>query len=200
MTVALTAAGFGALHAVSGPDHLLSLAPLSVGHGRRAWRIGLVWGFGHAAGTAAAGAALLAVVSGTGLHGVDAWAERVAGLALVAMGLANLWALRRRRTAAAAVATRGVRRAAFAVGLVHGITGAAALLVLLPLAHASAPVKALTLAGFAAGSMAAMAAVTAAVAALAATAGPGLELVTRRVPAFASVASVTVGLAWAVAA
>lgn len=137
---------------------------------------------------------------GTGLHGVDAWAERVAGLALVAMGLANLWALRRRRTAAAAVATRGLRRAVFSVGLVHGITGAAALLVLLPLAHASAPVKALTLAGFAAGSMAAMAAVTAAVAALAATAGPGLELVTRRVPAFASVASVTVGLAWAVAA
>lgn len=68
MAVALTAAGFGALHAVSGPDHLLSLAPLSIGQGRRAWRIGLAWGLGHAAGTALAAAALLAVLSGSGLE------------------------------------------------------------------------------------------------------------------------------------
>lgn len=199
MTVALTAAGFGALHAVSGPDHLLSLAPLSVGQGRRAWRIGLAWGLGHAAGTVVAAAVLLAVLSGTGLHVVDAWAERAAGLALVAMGAANLVALRRGRGMAAA-GTRGGRRAVFTVGLVHGITGAAALLLLLPAAHASAPVKALALAGFAAGSTAAMAALTAAIAALSAAAAPRLALATRRLPVLASVASVAVGIGWAIAA
>ncbi|ABC80238.1 hypothetical protein [Anaeromyxobacter dehalogenans] len=199
MTVALTAAGFGALHAVSGPDHLLSVAPLSVGRRRQAWRIGLVWGLGHAAGTAVAAAVLLALLSGAGLHVVDAWAERAAGLALVAMGAANLLALRRRRGMAAAGA-RDVRPAVFSVGLVHGVTGAAALLLVVPAVNAGASVKVLAILGFVAGSTAAMAALTAAIAALSAAAAPRLALATWRLPALASVVSVAVGIGWAIAA
>lgn len=131
---------------------------------------------------------------------MDAWAERVAGMALIAMGAANLVALRRGRTVAAVVAARGARRAVFAVGLVHGVTGAAALLLFLPAAHAAPAVQGLSLAGFAAGSTAAMAGLTAAISALSAAAAPRLALATRRVPALASLASVAVGLAWAVAA
>ncbi|MBI5362186.1 MAG: High-affinity nickel transporter, partial [Planctomycetes bacterium] len=42
--------GAGALHALAGPDHLAGVAPFAARAGRRAWRVGVAWGVGHAAG------------------------------------------------------------------------------------------------------------------------------------------------------
>ena len=156
----------GAVHAVSGPDHLLSLAPLSVGR-RAAWRVGLLWGAGHALGTLAAAAALAALVSAAALPVAGEWGERVAGVALIAIGLLGL--LRRSPTHAhptGVAAPEARSRPVILVGLLHGITGAAGLLLLAPAVIAGSPWQgAAYLAGFSLGSTAAMAALTASLAA-----------------------------------
>jgi len=51
VTDAFLGLGSGALHALSGPDHLLGVAPHAVGRRRGAWRVGVAWGAGHAAAT-----------------------------------------------------------------------------------------------------------------------------------------------------
>ena len=204
MTAALTGLGSGALHAVAGPDHVLSLAPLSVGRCRGAWRVGLAWGLGHGGGTL-----LLALLASMlPLEAVGPWAARLAGVALAATGALNLVSLRRARAQLAARsaplearatlrAFTGVRAVA-AVGLVHGATGAAALLLLLPAltrtgGHGDG---ALYLAGFTVGSTAAMAGLTAALSALTG-AGRAAAALMRHVPRAASAASIPVGIAWA---
>jgi hypothetical protein len=68
----LTGLGSGAVHAVSGPDHVLSLAPLSVGRRRGAWRVGLTWGLGHALGTLLSALVLVFAAEAVDLHGVEA--------------------------------------------------------------------------------------------------------------------------------
>jgi hypothetical protein len=194
MAAAITGLGSGALHALAGPDHLLSVVPLAVGRGRGAWRVGLLWGLGHSAGTIAAAGALLLALSAVPLDLVSGWAERVGGGALVAMGVVNLLALRRTRRGAAP--SPGPRAAVFAVGLVHGLTGAAALLALLPGGAAPGPHQLVYLGGFGVGSTAAMAALTSALAALARS-GRLTPAIARRIPAWASVASIALGAIWA---
>lgn len=149
----LAGSAAGAVHAVAGPDHVLGLAPFALGR-RRAWRLGLLWGLGHGAGSLLCAALLLAFVAVADLPVLDRWGELVAGVALVWMGLAGL---RRRLDASLGAEARG----AFLVGLVHGATGASALLLMLPaVAAASAAETGGYLAGFVVGSTAAMAAIT----------------------------------------
>jgi hypothetical protein len=194
MTAAISGLGSGALHALSGPDHLLSLVPLSIGRSRGAWRVGLVWGLGHAAGTLAAAAAIFLALSAAHVEGVNLWAERIAGAALVAMGISNAVALRRARPAGRTPGAAAARAAVFSVGLVHGVTGAAALLLLRPAAAEPGRHAGLYLGGFSVGSTAAMTALTAGLATLARSGR--LTAAVRRVPAVASFASIVVGVAW----
>lgn len=202
MTAALTGLGSGALHAVAGPDHVLSLAPLSVGRARGAWRVGLAWGLGHGGGTL-----LLALLASLlPLEAIGPWAARLAGVALAATGAVNLVSLRRARALLAGgpapIEAPGMprpfagSRAVAAVGLVHGATGAAALLLLLPALTRTGGDGALYLAGFTVGSTAAMAGLTAALSALTG-AGRAAAALMRHVPRAASAASIPVGIAWA---
>jgi hypothetical protein len=194
MTAALTGLGSGALHALAGPDHLVSLAPLSVGRVRGAWAVGLLWGIGHGLGTLLLGALLLGALSQVHLPSLAVWAERAAGLALAGMGVHGLLALRRGLAPAAAPA-RQAWKALVAIGVLHGATGAAALLLLLPAAASAAPAQqALHLAGFTAGSALAMSALTAGLAA--ATRFPAMAAVVRRAPALAAGAAILLGVAW----
>jgi hypothetical protein len=85
----------GALHVVSGPDHLAAVAPLSVVRGGRPWILGLRWGLGHAAGVLAVGAALILLRGALDLHALAIWAEKPVGLALILVGL---WGLHRARS------------------------------------------------------------------------------------------------------
>lgn len=187
---AMAGLGSGALHALSGPDHLLSLAPLSMGRRKGAWRVGLLWGVGHGLGTLMAAAVLLVALSAVHLEGVERWGDRVAAAALLGMGA---WGLKRRALQAGdAKATRGV----LTVGFVHGVTGAAALLLLLPAAVSGTPAeRVLYLGGFSVGSTLAMAGLTAGLAAVSCarkvSASWGLG-----VSRLASALSVVVGGAW----
>ena len=195
MVAMLAGMGSGALHALTGPDHLLSLAPLSVGRRQGAWRVGLLLGIGHALGTLAAAAVLILVLSTFHLEGVERWAERIAGLALLVMGL---WGFKRRAQSEAAASSAG--RGVLTVGLVHGITGAAALLLLLPAAVSGSTLyRCLYLGGFSIGSTLAMAAFTAGLAAFSQSRRMSVTL-GANVPRVASAFSVVLGGVWMVGA
>ncbi len=188
LIAALAGIGAGAAHALAGPDHVLSLAPLAVGR-RDAWRVGLRWGLGHGAGTLCWAVALLASISATRLQGMDRWAEAAAGLALVAMGIVGL---RRRQAHEPGPAPRGI----FVVGLVHGASGGSALLLLLPAVVAGSGIHTANyLAGFVAGSTVAMTALTASLARLSMAGGRSARVMARA-GRMASLASLALGAFW----
>lgn len=188
--IALAGVGSGALHALVGPDHLLSLAPLSLGRQRGAWRVGLLWGIGHGMGTLVAAGVLMLVLSAVHLEWVDLWAERLAGLALLGMGV---WGLKRRIVPGS---EGGAPRGVVAVGLVHGLTGASALLLLLPVTVSGTGLEqALFLGGFSVGSTLAMSGLTASIAAFSRVRRVPASVATH-VPRVASVFSIFLGGAW----
>jgi hypothetical protein len=186
----LAGLGWGALHAVTAPDHVLSLAPVC---GRRsAWRVGLWWGSGHAVGTLVwAAAAAAATRLGAGLLDT-AWPEAAArvaaGLVLVATGVMG-WRRRHRVTHPGA----GRPRAAVLVGALHGLTGAAAVLMAAPALAGDALRGMGWVGGFTLGSTVAMCALTAVL-------GAGALALSQRAlgnaVAAASVGSVALGVAW----
>jgi hypothetical protein len=195
MTAALVGLGSGALHALSGPDHLLGVAPAALACRRGAWRIGLAWGVGHGVGTAAVAGTLLALSSLVDVSRVERWAERGAGMALVAVGVLALLALRRANLdPGGAAASRVGLAAAVGVGVIHGALGAAALVPLVMGAATPGAPRVAFLAGFSAGGAVAMAALTAWLATMARA--PRVRALLPRIPAVAAAASVAVGLAW----
>jgi hypothetical protein len=202
MVAALAGLGSGAIHAVSGPDHLLSLAPLSVGTGRRAWRVGLLWGLGHALGTLLCAAAVAMAAAALDLDVLSTYGDRLAGVALLVtggMGLRRWLTHRAPYDQTTHAGRRATTRNVLTIGFIHGMTGAAAVLMLLPAAvSSSAAWQMLFLGGFAFGSTVAMAALTAALSA-SSNAMPKREAIIRHVPAVASVGSVMLGGFWVLA-
>jgi nickel/cobalt transporter (NicO) family protein len=160
MTVALlSGATSGALHAVTGPDHLLSLGPAVLRAPQRARRIGLLWGAGHALGTLLLALPLLLLAELVELSFLANAGNRLAGVALL---VTAAWSWRGAR--APTSTDDGAARSPLWVGLVHGLTGASALLLVLPSAIGGGALRAAAyLVAFAIGSMLAMAALTQAI-------------------------------------
>jgi nickel/cobalt transporter (NicO) family protein len=128
MTAAvLYGASSGVVHAVTGPDHVLSLGPVALQHCRTGFRIGALWGLGHAAGTLALALPLLLLTHAVALEALAGFGDRLAGAALLATAGWSWWSSRKPHAARAAQP-----RGPVAVGLVHGITGVGALVLLLP--------------------------------------------------------------------
>jgi hypothetical protein len=127
-------AGFlaGFVHVLSGPDYLAAIAPYAVDGKGRAWRTGVRWGLGHAAGAFFVGLAVLLLRDAFPVEAVSAWGERMIGLVLVGIGL---WGV---RTALVRARRRRVKafhrhgRKAFAIGSLQGLAGSAHLLGVLP--------------------------------------------------------------------
>jgi hypothetical protein len=162
MTVAmLYGAGSGALHAVTGPDHVLCLSPAALQRPKASWRIGMVWGVGHALGTLALAVPLLVLAHAVHVPSLAAWGERLAGAALLATAILSLRTLGSARVARA----HAPLKSPLWVGLVHGLTGAGSLVLVLPVIVTGSLDRALSfLAAFAVGSTVAMAALTSAIA------------------------------------
>ncbi len=96
MTMAiLFGAGSGALHAVTGPDHLLSLGPTALRSREGSLRVGLAWGLGHAVGSLLLAVPLLFLASVVELPGLAQLGERVAGLTLLATAAWSWRSMRR---------------------------------------------------------------------------------------------------------
>jgi hypothetical protein len=157
----LFGAGSGALHAVTGPDHLLSLGPAALGRREGSLRVGLTWGLGHAVGSVIVAIPLLFLASAVALPGLTRIGERVAGFTLLATAAWSWWSMRHPPVEAASAArTRGP----LLLGLIHGVTGAGALVLLLPVFMAGDARTSLQfLLAFAIGSTLAMGALTTAI-------------------------------------
>ena len=77
----------GALHVLTGPDHLAAVAPLAAGSGNRPWRAGFSWGVGHTGGVLLVGLLAVLVRGVLPLDSISSWSERLVGLALIAIGI-----------------------------------------------------------------------------------------------------------------
>ena len=147
---ALSAALAGAVHVLSGPDHMAAVAPLAIADRERSWLAGWTWGLGHASGVVVV--AVLAVLLRDLLPPVDAislWGEQIVGGALIAVGL---WAFRQGlgigtshhmhggvahthmhvRRGLMVLQRLGHAHAAFLMGILHGVAGTSHFLGVLP--------------------------------------------------------------------
>lgn len=82
----------GAVHVVSGPDHLAAIAPLALNNWRKALAIGFRWGLGHSSGVLFVGLLALIAREFIPVEALSGWAERFVGVLLIAIGI---WGLRR---------------------------------------------------------------------------------------------------------
>jgi hypothetical protein len=156
----LSGLGSGALHAVTGPDHVLSLAPLAIAQRRTAFRLGLIWGIGHALGTVLLVTLLALLTAHSELGSISSLSQRLSGAALVLMGLWSLYLSWKAKPSSEGPSSSR-RRGVLTIGLIHGLTGAAALLLLLPAVFSSGYLlRVLYLGGFALGSTLAMGGLT----------------------------------------
>ena len=87
----LTGLAAGAVHVVSGPDHLAALAPIAADHPKRAMTLGIRWGLGHGASVVALGALGLLANATIDIQVLSEWSEFAVGFVLIGVGL---WALR----------------------------------------------------------------------------------------------------------
>lgn len=92
VTVATAGLAAGAVHALSGPDHLAAVTPLTLSNRQRASRVGILWGLGHAAGVGVIGASVFLLRGLLDLDALSKWSEWAVGLMLIAVGI---WGLRR---------------------------------------------------------------------------------------------------------
>jgi hypothetical protein len=171
---------------------VLSLGPVALRRPEQSFRIGLAWGVGHAAGTLAIALPVLLLVSRfVHLPTLARWGDRFAGFALL---MAALFAWRARARADRASADT---RRPLIVGLVHGVSGAGSLLLVLPMLVAGSVAHTLSFLGaFSIGSTLAMAALTTAIAKL----GAGLsERVMERSQTAMMIAAGLLGAYWLIA-
>jgi hypothetical protein len=215
----------GAVHVVTGADHLAALLPLSIGRRRGAWILGARWGVGHSLGVLLIGAQATALKQRFDLGLVETWGERFVGVLLIAIGLLGLRRALRltlhahphdhdgeshahlhlhtgsekahgRGSHAGMVPGHG--HTAFFAGTLHGVAGTAHLLGVLPALALPGPLASgAYLLAFAAGTVATMAGFAAFVGESSARMAPGPALL-RPLLCVASVVTVAVGTAWLV--
>ena len=82
----------GSLHVVSGPDHLVALAPIAVRSRRRSMWLGATWGLGHGLGVCALGGLGIFAKHALDVSVVSSWSEFLVGTVLIFVGV---WAIRR---------------------------------------------------------------------------------------------------------
>lgn len=170
----------GAIHALSGPDHLAAVAPLSLGSRRSGLLAGLDWGVGHGAGVALVGLLAILARDAIPIHLVSRWSELMVGFLL--LGVAG-WAFyngyRSLRAGAAPNAAahehQRKRTATLGVGALHGSAGASHLIGILPATGLSTTGAVTYLAAYFVGAMLAMALIGAAAGELSARGGVKLR-------------------------
>ena len=132
MLLILTGLSAGALHVVSGPDHLAVVAPLVAEQPSKGFRLGFQWGLGHGLGVVILGLLGMFV---KGYIDVEAWsthAEVLVGWLLIAVGLWSIWSNRSSAPQITTDHTHTDTRIVFGIGLFHGMAGTGHLLGVLP--------------------------------------------------------------------
>ena len=161
MTPALVGALAGLMHVVSGPDHLVAVAPLAIRKPALGLRVGTAWGLGHATGVVALG--LLGVVARSfiNIDRISNWSEVLVGGVLIGIGVWALWQSRKvvlhrhphvhapshvdpsnrphehlhihvANESHTEIAHRHHKRSAYGIGILHGAAGTGHLLGVVP--------------------------------------------------------------------
>ncbi|KAJ4774173.1 High-affinity nickel-transport family protein [Rhynchospora pubera] len=208
-------AGFlaGCLHTLSGPDHLVALAPLSIGRTRtESALVGALWGFGHDAGQVIFGLIFLLLKERLHLEVIDTWGTVIVGLTLLVIGALGI-----KEASAGAAATpclelnnhessstpapppdtekKKVGFATFATGIVHGLQADALMMVLPALALPSRLAGASFLLMFLFGTVFAMASYTVFICSCSQALKERVPRVTEKLTWAASVLAIFMGLA-----
>ena len=133
MLLIFTGLSAGALHVLSGPDHLAVVAPLVAEHPSKGLKLGFRWGLGHGVGVVVLGALGMII---KGWVDVESWsiiAESLVGWILIAVGV---WNIRNNRALDSKTDVEEHRHVdngvVFGVGLFHGMAGTGHLLGVLP--------------------------------------------------------------------
>jgi hypothetical protein len=121
----ITGFGAGLFHVLSGPDHVAAVAPLALGKGPRGWRTGLQWALGHTAGVLLIGLLALLFRQWLPIQAISSWSEKFVGLLLIAVGA---WGICKITSAD----IKEPPKAAFGIGIIHGLAGSSHLLGVLP--------------------------------------------------------------------
>lgn len=90
LIVLLGAMSAGAVHVVSGPDHLAAVLPLAVRDRAAAARTGAMWGLGHGLGVVVLGGLGQLLRGRVELDGVSGLAELAVGVLLVVLGVRTM--------------------------------------------------------------------------------------------------------------
>lgn len=143
-------------HVISGPDHLAAVTPLAVESKKKAWKIGLAWGFGHVIGMLFIGVLLLLFKDYIPVDEISKYSEKLVGLILLLIGLWVFYKIFRKdktkkhphfHTDKAPLMhvhehdnlhthKKQIKQnilSSFGVGLLHGLAGIAHFLLLLPI-------------------------------------------------------------------
>jgi len=75
------------LHVISGPDHLAAVTPLVIESEKKAWKIGLSWGFGHLAGMLIIGVLFLIFKDYIPIESISQYSEQFVGIVLIGVGV-----------------------------------------------------------------------------------------------------------------
>ncbi len=191
VSAVLAGLSVGAVHAVTGPDHLAAVVPMSLDTPWRGARTGLAWGTGHGAGVAVLAVIAFALRQFFVIEIVSGWSELVVGALLVLIGA---WALRRARPA-----HRGHTHLApaFGVGTLHGTAGMGHLVGLIPALGLPLVPAVVYLVAFLVGAAGAMTAVGLLSGAASRRLGPDHR---GSLDVLAGVAAIAVGIGWMIGA
>lgn len=74
------------LHVISGPDHLAAVMPFAIESKKKAWKIGLFWGFGHILGMLSIGVLFLIFKELIPVEKISEHSEQLVGLVLIGIG------------------------------------------------------------------------------------------------------------------
>ena len=176
-----------ALHVITGPDHLAAVLPFAIESKRRAWRVGLTWGVGHLAGMLFIGILFILFKDLIPIEPISNYSEILVGVVLIGIGIAALYAIFRKKKKhehlhihedgevpiihkhehrhhngnghkhQLDISQGQSNRAAFFIGVLHGLAGVAHFLLFLPILGFSNQGEAIGyIVGFAAGTVLAM--------------------------------------------
>lgn len=145
------------IHVFSGPDHLAAVTPIVIETEKKAWKIGLSWGFGHIFGMLLIGILFLFFNNMIPLEKISSSSEKIVGIVLIAIGLWSFYLLKkdkRKHTHIHSeeepfVHSHPVHKledshshsktinqnifSSFGIGLIHGLAGIAHLILLIPI-------------------------------------------------------------------
>jgi len=144
------------IHVFSGPDHIAAVTPIVVETEKKAWKIGLSWGFGHVAGMFIIGALFLFFNDLIPIEEISSYSEQFVGIVLIFIGLWSFYLIRkdnRKHVHIHAeeqpyVHSHKVDKAekhshpktihqnifsSFGIGIIHGLAGVAHFVLLIPI-------------------------------------------------------------------